>query len=690
MKKIYILSLLVLSLFAELNLQAQQIATFDDLSLIPGTYWNGSDHSDGFTSGPAYFRNQYNALWATWSGFAYSNTTDDHTPGWINQYSAITGSGANQSANYGVAYAANSDTIDLSEPAIVLGMYVTNSTYAALSMRDGDSYSKKFGGTSGNDPDWFKLTINGWDADWQKTGTTQVYLADYRFENNGQDYILTNWQWTSLQQLGNVAHLTFSLSSSDNGNWGMNTPAYFCIDDLTTVPSVSTAGMENLSLDRESYWDGSDLTGGFSSGDLFFQNDYNPTYFSWTGWTYSNQTDVETAGWSNQYSSFAAKGAEGTSIFAVSYHYLPNTLELKAPTVVYGTYITNDTYAALSMRDGDAYSKKFGGATGNDADWFKLTITGVAAGGEETGTVEFYLADYRFDDNSKDYIVDSWQWVDLTSLGEVKKLTFSLSSTDNGDWGMNTPAYFCLDELKYKTLTSKTVTFTAMAENEPVEGLEVMLGPDKLKTDVNGQAIFSMVSPTAAIAYQIKGRGYETVRDTIDIYSDLNIPVTMNYAPVSVKFIVSYNNLPLQGATVTIANNTDVTDENGNVVFNAINPSTEIQFSVSKEGFEDYAGSLNTFTDSIVEISLDKSSVALNKGIEVNVYPNPVVNQLNIESNTEIHYAELYDISGKQVWVMNMNLTKQKSISVEQLPKGIYLLRITMNDEIRIMQIVKE
>jgi len=217
-----------------------------------------------------------------------------------------------------------------------------------------------------------------------------------------------------------------------------------------------------------------------------------------------------------------------------------------------------------------------------------------------------------------------------------------------------------------------------------------MLGPDKLKTDVNGQAIFSMVSPTAAIAYQIKGRGYETVRDTIDIYSDLNIPVTMNYAPVSVKFIVSYNNLPLQGATVTIANNTDVTDENGNVVFNAINPSTEIQFSVSKEGFEDYAGSLNTFTDSIVEISLDKSSVALNKGIEVNVYPNPVVNQLNIESNTEIHYAELYDISGKQVWVMNMNLTKQKSISVEQLPKGIYLLRITMNDEIRIMQIVKE
>ena len=31
---------------------------------------------------------------------------------------------------------------------------------------------------------------------------------------------------------------------------------------------------------------------------------------------------------------------------------------------------------------------------------------------------------------------------------EVKKLHFSLSSTDNGDWGMNTPAYFCMDDIK--------------------------------------------------------------------------------------------------------------------------------------------------------------------------------------------------------------------------------------------------
>jgi len=114
---------------------------------------------------------------------------------------------------------------------------------------------------------------------------------------------------------------------------------------------------------------------------------------------------------------------------------------------VSGTYVTNTTYAYWSINDGDAFSKKFGGEDGNDPDWFKLTITGKDAGDKATGTVAFYLADYRFEDTSRDYIVDQWTWVDLSPLGEIAGLEFVLSSSDEGDWGMNTPAYFALDHL---------------------------------------------------------------------------------------------------------------------------------------------------------------------------------------------------------------------------------------------------
>ena len=57
----------------------------------------------------------------------------------------------------------------------------------------------------------------------------------------------------------------------------------------------------------------------------------------------------------------------------------------------------------------------------------------------------FYLADYRSTDSAHDYIVDDWTWVDLSGLGTVDRIEFTLSSSDVGSFGMNTPAYFAMD-----------------------------------------------------------------------------------------------------------------------------------------------------------------------------------------------------------------------------------------------------
>jgi hypothetical protein len=99
------------------------------------------------------------------------------------------------------------------------------------------------------------------------------------------------------------------------------------------------------------------------------------------------------------------------------------------------------------MKNGDSFAKKFGGPTGNDPDFFLLTVQGFGAGGAPTETVNFYLADYRFTNTSLDYIVSGWRTVDLTTLGAATRLTFGLSSLDTGPFGMNTPAYFALNNL---------------------------------------------------------------------------------------------------------------------------------------------------------------------------------------------------------------------------------------------------
>ncbi|MBO4549163.1 MAG: DUF4465 domain-containing protein, partial [Bacteroidaceae bacterium] len=55
-----------------------------------------------------------------------------------------------------------------------------------------------------------------------------------------------------------------------------------------------------------------------------------------------------------------------------------------------------------------------------------------------------YLADLR--DEATAYIINDWRYVDLSGLGAVAKLGFELSSSDTGEWGMNTPGYFCFDD----------------------------------------------------------------------------------------------------------------------------------------------------------------------------------------------------------------------------------------------------
>jgi hypothetical protein len=218
--------------------------TFDDLTLPAESYWNGSDDSGGFVSGGVHFSNNYNADFNSWDGFSYSNLTDTAAEGIAAQYNAIAGSGQDGLTNYAVCYIGftTPPTITLEEPGFVAGLYVTNTNYAYYSMLNSDDYAKKFGGADGSEPDWFMLTITGRDVDGNDVGSVDFYLADYRFEDNSEDYILDTWKYVDLTPLGEVVSLEFALSSSDFSDWGMNTPGSFAIDTIVYEPASLFAG----------------------------------------------------------------------------------------------------------------------------------------------------------------------------------------------------------------------------------------------------------------------------------------------------------------------------------------------------------------------------------------------------------------------------------------------------------------
>lgn len=221
---------------------ASAVSTFESL-MLPADSAFEPGSSTSFVSGAGRFDHHFTDFGGgcCWEGWTYSTRTDTTTASFTNQYSAYTGSGANGSATYGVAYLGD-PVVEFDAPVRVLGAYVTNTTYTALSMRDGDGFAKRFGGPTGDDADFLKLTIVGRDSVGAETGSVEVYLADYRFANRGEDYILSTWRQTDLSALGVVSSLKFSMSSSDAGPFGMNTPSYFALDDLsvTAVPEPAT------------------------------------------------------------------------------------------------------------------------------------------------------------------------------------------------------------------------------------------------------------------------------------------------------------------------------------------------------------------------------------------------------------------------------------------------------------------
>lgn len=252
----------------------------------------------------------------------------------------------------------------------------------------------------------------------------------------------------------------------------------------TLVAALAVAGNINAQvlIDFESFNlagpemadTGQSVSGEFVFNGVSFENYYNSGGW-FNGFTVSNFTDVTTPGYLNQFSSFTGSGAANSAKYSV--YYLPGAIQTNDPFVKINSFmLTNTTYAALSMRDGDGYGKQFGSiydADGmidgtNGEDFFRLWIIGESFDGSMVDSIEFFLGDYRFADSTQDYIVSDWVNIDLSVFNfDVAKLNFDFESSDNNTFGVKTPTYFALDNVEIETTGGTEETEAAMYSLSP-------------------------------------------------------------------------------------------------------------------------------------------------------------------------------------------------------------------------------
>ena len=257
---------------------------------------------------------------------------------------------------------------------------------------------------------------------------------------------------------------------------------------------LQVATFEDLYVDPEDgFWMG-DFSKGydkggegttFVSGSFRFSNFADDTWMGepttpyWGNYAYSQTTTNTFETYIiDQFNNAVGGGVDNSETFLVAYPQggTIDVINNEDGAVIPGMYITNNAWVVDAILHGDGMSTIDGTAAGESTgnvgfqtgDWFKLTISA-----DNGNSIEYYLADYQSADESAHYYVNDWRWIDLSSLGTVKSLSFFLTSSRRNSWGMTTPAFFCLDNIGAENPNANSITtrINQIPDSENAQGI---------------------------------------------------------------------------------------------------------------------------------------------------------------------------------------------------------------------------
>lgn len=389
---------------------------------------------------------------------------------------------------------------------------------------------------------------------------------------------------------------------------------------VVSLSGVQTmAGFEDLPLEDESHWIGNEdnMQSTFISGSYKFTNTYIKEYATWGGFAYSNRTATTYKTlFPDQFNSAVGSGATNSRNYAVVYTMGTRTeitplSDIENGEDISGFYISNTAWVKHVSQNGPGM-----GALANKAftngDYLRLTIS--ADNGKK---IEYYLADYRSADTREHYTLDTWQWVDLRSLGKVKKLSFKIDGSRVENGSTLIPAYFVMDnfggevqtkELKAISIVEGKTKDTNLAEllNEylPTEWKSFakyeLIGIDNnknLEANLNDKNlnIKALAEANTSIRIKASGKGESLYFDLpIEIKNKTSIDAIDN----NLNF-VAYPNPAIEMIRFNRSGKLAIYDLNGIVVYQLDNYNANEYINISKLGKANYIVKIDNATTQI-------------------------------------------------------------------------------------------
>jgi hypothetical protein len=211
-------------------------------------YLDGSTYESGFGFEGIILENDYDAVQSTWTGFGLSKAKDTTNALIPKEFVPASPWGFGTFA-VGHKRAAILFPFDNLVSFRRLEFLVNNSQFTLESMQEGTDISKKFGGSFGGDPDYLALKFRVTYIGNNHSETYTHMLADFRFDDNKNDYFLQEWDLINIPISGHISRIDFWLEGSDTTGSRLNTPAYFCLTDVNFLFSQTPKSeLDNLKV----------------------------------------------------------------------------------------------------------------------------------------------------------------------------------------------------------------------------------------------------------------------------------------------------------------------------------------------------------------------------------------------------------------------------------------------------------
>lgn len=202
--------------------------------------------------------------------------------------------------------------------------------------------------------------------------------------------------------------------------------------------------------------------GGVALSNWAIKNNNNAPSGSASDWWYSylNQCSVYNTGATGIQS---GAGAGRSNVFAIVYGYQDqyNAAYTSLPQISFDNPVSlksleycNSSYVYGVLQNGNQFGDSIIVTVPQikqDNGFFEVIMTCYDENNVQIAERTKYLADYQ-ENHTEVNPVHSWTHWDLTADGQaianVKTIKFNFRGSDNSEWGLNTPAYICIDNIK--------------------------------------------------------------------------------------------------------------------------------------------------------------------------------------------------------------------------------------------------